>query len=162
MVTAYNAGLKTLSLPELMKYYLAKVDLDVVVANHRHIITDVVADVSHPVTRVLTMRVEIISGGFSLQHIATINQEHVTRTFLHHLRHKRMHPLETSLAPVVMTEVVREVISMHVRREDNLQMLRLCTHLFGKGKEKLSIINYQLPIIPIGIFFVVFFHRKKY
>ncbi len=32
MVTAYNAGLKTLSLPELMKYYLAKVDLDVVVA----------------------------------------------------------------------------------------------------------------------------------
>ena len=73
-----------------------------------------------------------------------------------------MHPLETSLAPVVMTEVVREVISMHVRREDNLQMLRLCTHLFGKGKEKLSIINYQLPIIPIGIFFVVFFHRKKY
>ena len=40
--------------------------LDVVVANHRHIITDVVADVSHPVTRVLTMRVEIISGGFSL------------------------------------------------------------------------------------------------
>ncbi|MBO7464134.1 MAG: flotillin-like FloA family protein, partial [Bacteroidales bacterium] len=32
MVTAYNAGLRTLSLPELMKYYLAKVDLDVVVA----------------------------------------------------------------------------------------------------------------------------------
>ena len=88
--------------------------LNVVVANHTHVVAYEVAHVARFVLGAAVHEVEIVGGGLTLKDVPSVNQHRAARQLSHLLSNKAVHPLQTALTPAVMPEVVRKIVAVDV------------------------------------------------
>jgi hypothetical protein len=100
-----------------------------VVAHYTYIVADEVAEVGYAVVWPFRYKVEVVAGGFALQYVTAVDKDCAYGIVSTLLRHESMHPLQTSLSPAFMTEIVGEIVAVDVGCEDNLYFALQCVHL---------------------------------
>lgn len=103
--------------------------LYVVVAYDGDIVADIVADVGYLMAAVDAVCVEIVGCGLALQHVASVDEEHVAWCLLYGMSYVGMYPLEASFAPVVMSEIVRKIVAVYIGGKYYFKMFVCSAHV---------------------------------